>query len=265
MRGKKLTTEEFVKLAKLKHGDRYGYGEVNYINSKTKVKIYCPSHGYTEQLPYMHLRSCGCIFCAFERMHTAPKKRNKLILGVGVNDINSTITKEDGIVIQSYRIWYGLLLRCYGKYKTKSNAYDNCYVCEEWLRFSNFKKWFDENYMDGYQLDKDILFKGNKLYSPETCCFVPQEINKLLTKHEKGRGKYPIGVHRDKWAFVAQISYDSIQKVIGRYDTQEEAFMSYKQEKEKHIKEVAQKYYNEGKITKNVFDALMNYEVKITD
>ncbi|MBQ2284923.1 MAG: hypothetical protein II244_04590, partial [Clostridia bacterium] len=94
---------------------------------------------------------------------------NKKVFGVGVNDIKK-VCDENKKLKPSYRIWYNMLARSYGK--SKPNNYEKCHVCEEWLTFSYFQEWFLENYIEGWQLDKDILIKGNKVYSPQTCCFV---------------------------------------------------------------------------------------------
>ena len=86
-----------------------------------------------------------------------------------------------------YNIWKKVLQRCYSKeYHIKKPTYIGCSVVKEWLNFQNFAKWYKKNYkpetMEGWHLDKDILVKGNKIYSPETCCFVPADINSLLLK-----------------------------------------------------------------------------------
>jgi hypothetical protein len=100
-----------------------------------------------------------------------------------------------------YQTWNSMLERGYDNdYQKRHPTYKNITVYEEWHNFQNFAKWWEENYnsetMQGWNLDKDILVKDNKIYSPETCCFVPQEINLLLTKNNINRGKYPIGVHK---------------------------------------------------------------------
>ena len=118
---------------------------------------------------------------------------------------------------------------------------------------------------EGFQLDKDILVKGNKVYSEDTCCFVPAEINYLIIKANRIRGKYPIGIYEDKQAgkFKVRISVGGKQKHIGRYYCEKEAFYAYKQAKEAYIKEVAEKW--KDKIDPKVYDALMQYDVEITD
>ena len=117
----------------------------------------------------------------------------------GVGYLGNTSTSKNKKVKHSYRIWLGMIRRCYNPrgYDGKMVYYKDCSVCDEWLCYANFEKWYDDNYYEvnneEMNLDKDILVKGNKIYSPNTCVFVPQRINSLFLKRNKSRGKYPIG------------------------------------------------------------------------
>ena len=249
---KKLTQDEFIARAKQVHGDKYDYSNVVYKNAFSKVKIICPEHGMFEQEANSHLRGCGCKMC---------KYHGKKVYGKGIIDV-SYVT--NGML--SIRTWKNMLKRCYDEnVRYKFPTYKDCDVCDEWLYFSNFKRWFDENYVKGYQLDKDILVKGNKIYSPNTCCFVPQEINKLLTKGDAIRGDLPLGVGLLRGKFVARISINKELIQIGLFDNPILAFEAYKQAKERHIKQVAQSYFDSHKISKKVYDALMSHEIEIKD
>ena len=128
----------------------------------------------------------------------------KKVLGKGIYRKGKYSFGKKGNPTKEYSVWLSMLTRCYNSRFLKNNeTYIGCEVCDEWLEFQNFAEWFHQNYKDGYQLDKDLLTKGNKIYSPETCCFVPQEINLLLVRRQNRRGKYPIGVSRDKTKFAA--------------------------------------------------------------
>ena len=173
--------------------------------------------------------------------------------------INKKLTKE-------YIFWSSMINRCYNiSYLERNPLYKNIEICEEWLNFQNFAKWFKKNYINNCELDKDILIKGNKIYSPKTCCFVPQEINKLFTKSNKVRGILPIGVQyrKDIKKFKSTLSKENKQVHLGYYDTPEEAFNIYKIEKEKYIKEMADKY--KLIISDLIFNKLYEYNVEITD
>lgn len=159
-------------------------------------------------------------------------------MGVGIlgdDDFKSTD--------QSCITWRNMLRRVYSpKPGLEYEAYKDCSVCSDWLFFPNFRKWFDNQvYYKGYQLDKDLLFKNNKVYSADTCVFVPQEINKFLTSRVRKRGMYPVGVSyktsNSKWD--AKLSIGSSSKYLGLFDSPEEAFAAYKEAKENEAKRLA--------------------------
>lgn len=67
--------------------------------------------------------------------------------------------------------------KCYNgatQINTASLLMSGCSVCEEWLTFSNFKRWMEQQDYEGKALDKDLLVSQNKTYSSETCVFVPR-------------------------------------------------------------------------------------------
>ena len=258
------------------HGDRYDYTKVcesNYHGSKTIISVICREHGAFPISVWHHLTGQGCPECAKIKRRISNtgnvRKRTKLVYGVGFNDYNGNI-KYNHVHIPSYRTWVQMLKRCYSKeFLDRQPTYCGCSVCEEWWSFSNFKEWFDENYIEGYSLDKDIRIKGNKVYSPDTCCFVPNEINVLLCKSDAQRGRMPIGVYERKLvngsSYMAYLNKNGRRINLGTYYSIGDAFAAYKEAKEKHIQEVATQYFNEGKITEKVYNALMNYKVEITD
>ena len=134
-------------------------------------------------------------------------------------------------------------------------------------------EWLDENYYEIpgeiMCLDKDILCKGNKVYSRKTCIFVPQRINSLFVKCDKSRGKNPIGVTElpsGNHLAYCNNGYGG-RDYLGTYPTKEEAFRVYKEYKEKIIKEVIDSY--EGIIPEPHYsrlrEAMYNYEVEMED
>ena len=126
-------------------------------------------------------------------------KRNKLIEGVGINDADyNVIEVVDGKIVWQcpfYKTWVGMLNRCYSeKEHQRHPTYVGCKVCDEWLVFSNFKRWMEQQDWQGKHLDKDLLVEGNKVYSPDTCIFVDQMVNKFINDRSNARGEYMIGV-----------------------------------------------------------------------
>jgi len=163
-----------------------------------------------------------------------------------------------------YLLWKNILYRCYDKRSwTHHPTYQECSVVKEWFNFQNFAKWVIENYKTGYELDKDILVRNNKIYGPDTCCFVPMEINTALPNHKSTRGKYPLGVTKCNNYFLSKISRNGKATSLSTFNTIEKAFNCYKTAKEIQLKELANKFKTQ--ITNEVCQALLNYEVKITD
>ena len=130
------------------------------------------------------------------------------------------------------------------------------------IKLSNYENNYKE-YMEGWQLDKDILCKECRIYSSETCALVPKEVNYLLLKADKIRGFLPIGVNISLSNYASRLTKNNKLIHIGSFKTVEEAFQAYKMAKEQHIKEVADKW--RGKITEKVYNALINYKIEIDD
>jgi len=194
--------------------------------------------------------------------------KRSLVFGVGVNDWVGKV-KVGGKPIREYQLWKSMLQRCfYEKYKQKHPTYQDVACSKDWLSMTKFIE--DVSQMngfgfDGWALDKDIIQKGNKLYSKDTCCFVPLEVNSLLIKRDNSRGEWPVGVCFDKATgkFTASLRINGKRKHLGYFNTPEEAFQVYKLAKEAYIKVVAEKWQH--LLDERVFQALMKYEVNIDD
>lgn len=194
------------------------------------------------------------------------KVRNKKI------NSNNCLTPTDS---KEYRTWYQMLRRCFDKQvKEEKPTYKNAVCCKEWLSFEKFCDWLQsqENYetwktLKWSAIDKDIICKGNKMYSPENCFLVPVNVNNLFVKHDALRGNMPIGVYQtnDKYVASCTNSIEDRQVIIGTYNTAKEAFEAYKKYKENLIKEIADIEYKNGSITKKCRDAMYVYKVEIDD
>lgn len=134
----------------------------------------------------------------------------RTVFGVGINDADYKVSSvADGKVVLCpfYTTWKNMLKRCYCEaYKQNRPSYDGCSVADEWHYFMTFRSWMIQQDWEGKQLDKDLLIKGNKLYSPTACMFVTDEVNKFLPDCSSARGDYPVGVYLDTKAgrFKAQ-------------------------------------------------------------
>lgn len=188
------------------------------------------------------------------------------VYGVGSNDVDFQITIE-GKIIWQYKLWTGVLERCFdNKFKQCHPTYENITCCDEWLSFSNFLEWVNKE-VDHIgrpykmELDKDIISKGNQIYSPDVCSLVPTAVNLLLTDSAAARGDYPIGVCFDKRVgkYIARLRCFGEMKYLGYYTTPEEAFVAYKIAKEAQIKAVANQY--KGVLKPAVYESLMSWEI----
>ena len=194
----------------------------------------------------------------------------KTVYNIGYIGHGKYKCSKNRIPTKEYQSWIDMIRRCYSKESKKcNNSYLNCTVDEKWHNFQNFAKWYDENLWDKrfVFLDKDILYKGNKIYSEDTCIFVDNRINCLFVKSDKARGKYPIGVIKIKDKYMAKCRDGYGNNInIGYFDSEIEAFNAYKTTKENIIKKVANDYKSKyPNFPKKLYDAMYNYKVEITD
>lgn len=183
------------------------------------------------------------------------------VYGVGAVGDGKYKTWEQGHITAEYGTWADMLRRCYSeKTKNKQPAYYGITtVCNEWKIYQVFAEWYINNKYEVNErlhLDKDILYPGNKVYSPNTCLLVPQRINMLLLNKPNKRG-LPNGITKVKYGYMAQ--YNQVE--LGIYNTVEEAYSHYAKVKENKIKEVADEYRDI--IPQNVYNALLNYKANI--
>lgn len=163
-----------------------------------------------------------------------------------------------------YNTWHSILQRCYDPIKQKKiPTYIGCIVCDEWLCFQNFADFYTKNNPYNFHIDKDLLVKGNKIYSPDTCCFVPPVINNSLIKVNRKIYKYLDGIITKYGRYTSSITINQKHIFLGNYNTPEEAFISYKRAKEEQLKYLANQW--KDKISIQAYNALINYEVEILE
>ena len=191
------------------------------------------------------------------------------VYGIGISGTKYPI-RVNGVLTKEYKLWQSMLERCYSTtLKKQRPTYKGCKVSNKFKSYEYFYEWCNKQVgfgNKGFDLDKDLLIKGNKVYSETTCVFIPREINQVLVKRTALRGEHLIGVYWDKTnkAFRARVNKNKgRQEYLGLFKTEIEAFNAYKEAKEAFVKEQANKW--KGKIDERAYSALMSYEVEITD
>ena len=251
---------------------KQGKGETNYnsfgslmiiieFKNTRNIIVYFPEYKWKTKTTYANFTR-GNIHCPYE-----PRIRGKGFMGEGEYG-------SRGNDVRCYDTWNKMLERCYSEeFHDKHPTYTGCTVCDDWLNYQNFAAWYYDNFYDCFNgdrmcLDKDILYKNNKIYSPETCIFVPARINKLFTKRQVFRGDCLIGTRKDPkctteiWITTCH-GVDGKMQYLGRFRTQQEAFIVYKSFKEKTIKLIADEY--KDLIPMRLYNALYNYVVEEND
>ena len=191
------------------------------------------------------------------------QNNNKLKISVfnngylGIGDYNTSVNRKHTI---QYTTWKNMLQRCYSEsYHLKTPTYKECSVCKEWLNFQNFAKWFDENYIESFAMDKDILIKNNKIYSPDTCCFIPKEINSVIAGNTNRNKKLPLGVQFRNGKYLTLLTLNYKSKYYGSYVTIEEASNEIIKIKKLHIDNILNKYKNI--LSKSIINKIKNYNL----
>ena len=229
---------------------------VKYVNARNVTVLFLDEAGYCTKTDFKSIRK-GNVRNYF----------SKSVYGVGFLGVGEHKSVISGRESKVYKIWASILQRCYSESWVSANpTYKGCTVCKKWHNFQNFAEWYTnhEHYGLGYHLDKDLFSpKGSKVYSPETCCLIPREINNLFNDSGSTRNNMPQGVSKNKKSgkFSAQLSVGTgKRKHFGSYDSAEEAYEKYKVEKESYVKVVAKKW--EDKVSEKVFEALMNWTLE---
>lgn len=248
-----VTMPTITKMERLGEINETTYGSImkiiSYINSNNIVVQFQDNNRYETNTTYKRFTT-GNVKNPYDRS----------VCGTGY--IGETSTRNNGIVKHSYYTWKAMMKRCY---TTKYNSYKNVFVCEEWHCYANFEKWYDNNYWkcgeETMCLDKDILFINSKIYSPNTCLFIPNRINLLFqsiqyiiengTRYNKKYKKYVVHVRHME---------SNKNDYFGSYKTKEESIEIYLKHKRLYIKQIANDYNNKyNNFPDKIYQAMINY------
>lgn len=243
--------------------DQERLGEIKLNNRGTPMKIIRYESNIDIDVMFLDNHNYVKTHCTYNNFNNGRIKNpfDKNVYDIGYIGIGNHAIKIGKEKTQPYRVWHELIARCYADKKKDKypSYYDISTVCEEWKCYQRFADWYE---IEAYEcegrlhLDKDILYPGNKIYSPYTCLLVPQRINMLFSNKHNKRG-LPNGIGRTNTGYWAKYN----QKELGVYETLEEAYNAYASEKEKAIKQVADEY--KDIIPEKVYNALYAYKVDI--
>ena len=251
----------------IKKSDRIGERSYNIYGTEMVIVKYINCHDIIVEFQDEYHYKAKINYNAFKSGNVS-NPYDKKVFGIGFVGEGKYSRSYDK---KLYNTWYSMMLRCYQQNNlSKYITYKDCKVDERFHCLQDFGKWYEDNYYEVpgeiMSLDKDILVKGNRIYSPETCIFTPQTINSLIVrKYKNGNNDLPLGVcyHKQHDKFMSSCSTINSTICLGYYDTPEEAFYVYKKFKEKYIKNVADKF--KDFIPKKLYDALYNYKIEIND
>ena len=190
------------------------------------------------------------------------EKNNITVSSVGYIDEGRYSTRKNGKPARVYSVWRRMISRCYSKSTQKRQpSYVGCYVDKEWHSFQNFAEWFyrQPNSMEaGFELDKDLILSGNKVYGPSTCSFVPREVNRALVHRGNPVYDLPRGVTMFKGKYRASVFENRKYRFLGDFDSLRDACIAYSEAKEMLVKNLANKFI--GDIDVRVYKFLMEWE-----
>ena len=179
---------------------------------------------------------------------TNNRRGKRLVYGIGINDVDAPtrwVKNGKRVMDTYYRVWQNILERCYSPRKQKIQpTYIGCTMHPDWHRFSKFKEWIDNQPQTDWrdlQIDKDLRVKWNRVYSPDTCCFLTCQENNIfrLSGNQLGSCIYRNDCTKSPWESYSNIRYtNGISKYLGHYTTKEEAEVVAGRESIRRIMEV---------------------------
>lgn len=246
---------------KIKEGDVFktnqgGYVTVLKYNNANSVLIkHEDSHGYT------------CITRSSQLRNGQVKNPYfPSVYGVGYRGVGPYKATSGSNPTKAYYDWIGMLRRSYcTEYKKSKPTYEDVYVDSQWHNFQNFAEWWanaPNSDRKEFSLDKDLRKLGNKVYSPDTCSYVPVPVNSLLNNHSNAPGEQSQGVRREGRIYEAALSVNSKVHYLGSFSNPDDAQKAYKTAKEEYVRKIAERYKDD--LHQEVYKTLIEWTLEIT-
>ncbi len=177
-----------------------------------------------------------------------------------------TFTK-DGVnyMTKARAIYLAILARCNPlSWVTLFPTYKGCYVEGVFKDFQTFTDWYVTQVgygIKGYEIDKDLLITGNKVYSEDSCVLIPKFVNLFLTHKKNKKQAGPTGVQKSGNKYYAAIGINGKLVSLGGFRTEIEAMQAYKEAKEQRAKDIVLELMdNDIDVDKRVIEALLSWE-----
>ena len=225
---------------------------VDYIDSSRVVVMFNDKHQHKTTVQANKLKS-----------GSVKNPYHPRVYGVGFVGVGRFKTRVDGKNTLEYTVWTAMMSRCYNPvYHKKHPTYLECSVHPDWHNFQVFAEWYinHESYGLGYHLDKDLLVRGNKIYSENTCCLLPSQLNMSIQESQSRQEDLPTGVTKpERGGYRATLHIDGKNVNLGYFETVEEARLMYKSRKEGNVRRLADLW--KDRITKDTYDSLKRWEL----
>ena len=215
--GENFTTKEGYVVEVIDGGSSPSYCTIRFDDS-----------GFVKEVTYNMLKKRG-----------VKNPYHRSVYGVGFFGVGPHKRTKNGVGTKAYVTWRGMIGRCYyNKFSHLHPTYQRVEVCDDWHNFQNFASWFKENYIPGYCLDKDLLSDGKKIYSPESCLFIPVALNAFLPRLVHNHQDKATGVTWRFGKWIAAINDMDTNKWLhlGNFNSKSEAVSAYNSKREEFAK-----------------------------
>jgi hypothetical protein len=215
----KITKEDFIRRARIEHGEIYDYSLVEYINIKTKVKIICPEHGIFEQTPDNHLR--GNIYKLKKKGNGCPDCRKKFNLTnfefiSSAKKIHGEKYIYDEVVYKNYKTKVKIICKKHGPFEqspinhiTGSCGCPKCFSSKSEIIIEKFLKENNVSYKTQYTFS-DLKSKDKLKF--DFCIFKNDKLFFLIEFNGIQHYEFRKRFHKSQEEFLDSIKRDEIKK-----------------------------------------------------
>ena len=172
------TNELFISKAIAIHGDRYDYSEIEYVNSRQKIKIICKIHGAFLQAPFSHLRGKNCQKCGREARSAFKRKKMAKEFEGKARAVHGDEYDYSKTLYRSVREKVTIVCKIHGEFKQNPEVHLLGHRCKRCAEAGKNKK-SEEDWLQ----DFDLVHKGKYDYLPFPNALSKDKITIICPKH----------------------------------------------------------------------------------